>query len=139
MAGTVDDATATQLNPMLCACVPSWLPCRGPLQQLLEEFGPDGRRAVKGEVVLLVSGCTPEEQQALAMSAAAGTTGSFDGAAAGAEGKEAVLQQLVSKELAAGKSVSATAKALSQQLQIPRSRVYKLALELSGQQGAEAQ
>jgi hypothetical protein len=102
----------------------------------LEEFGPEGKRAVKGEVVLLVSGCSADEQQYQMLSAAAagGAATSGDRAAAGTESREAMVQRLITRELAAGKSVSATAKALSQQLQIPRSKVYKLALELAGQQ-----
>lgn len=96
---------------------------------------------MKGEVVLLVSGCSTDEQQLLAMSAAAGSIASFDGTAAAVSGdsKEEMLQQLVLKQLAAGTSVSATAKVLSQQLQIPRSRVYKLALELSTAPGQAAE
>lgn len=97
---------------------------------------------MKGEVVLLVSGCSTDEQQLLAMSAAAGSIASFDGTAAAAvsgDSKEEMLQQLVLKQLAAGTSVSATAKVLSQQLQIPRSRVYKLALELSTAPGQAAE
>jgi hypothetical protein len=92
---------------------------------------------VKGEIVLLVAGCTADEQQLMTMSAAAAAGGvgpSFDNGAASQQSREALVQQLVLKELALGKSVSATAKQLSQQLQIPRSKVYKLALELAGQQ-----
>lgn len=108
---------------------------RGSLQQVLEEFGPDGRRAVKGEVVLLVSGCSADEQQYFALAtAAAGAPAGISSIAVTPDSKEVMLQQLVLKELAAGKSVSATAKALSQQLQLPRSKVYKLALELAAQQ-----
>jgi 16S rRNA C1402 (ribose-2'-O) methylase RsmI len=111
--------------------------CRGSLQQVLQEFGPEGNRAVKGEIVLLVAGCTAEEQQYMTMSAAAAGGGvgpSFDSSDTSQQSREALVKQLVLKELALGKSVSATAKLLSQQLQIPRSKVYKLALELAGQQ-----
>jgi hypothetical protein len=100
----------------------------------LEEFGPEGKRAVKGEVVLLVSGCSADEQQYQMLSAAAAGGAATSGdRAAGTESREAMMQRLIARELTAGKSVSATAKALSQQLQIPRSKVYKLALELAGQ------
>lgn len=55
---------------MLCVC------CRGPLSDLLDEFGPSGRRAgvVKGELVLLVDGCSEDKAALAAMTAAAGQT-----------------------------------------------------------------
>jgi hypothetical protein len=46
---------------------------RGALACCLEEFGPTGRRQVKGEVVLLVAGCP--EPPSWAASAAAGSGG----------------------------------------------------------------
>jgi 16S rRNA C1402 (ribose-2'-O) methylase RsmI len=121
------------------------LPCphnaRGSLPEVLQEFGPGGRRTVKGEVVLLVSGCSSEEQQFLTLSAAAaaGTQSGAELPAGTADSREAMVRQLVSRELAAGRTVSATAKALSQQLQVPRSKVYKVALELAGQQEQQKQ
>lgn len=125
----------TRLTTPSAACYT--LLCRGSLQEVLQEFGPEGSRAVKGEIVLLVAGCTAEEQQYMTMSAAVAGVGvgpSFDSTDTSQQSREALVKQLVLKELALGKSVSATAKLLSQQLQIPRSKVYKLALELAGQQ-----
>jgi hypothetical protein len=40
------------------------------------------------------------------------------------------LRQLLQQELSAGGTVSASAKQLAKQLKIPRSRIYKLALEV---------
>jgi len=106
------------------------LSCRGSLQEVLDEFGPYGRRAVKGEVVLLVAGCSPQEQQYAALSAAVQTADGLQPSSS----KEELVQQLISRELAKGNSVSGTAKELSRQLQLPRSKVYKMALEVQQQQ-----
>lgn len=53
---------------------------RGPLSDVLEEFGADGRRngVVKGELVLLVEGCA-EDSESLLLAAAAAAVGTGAG------------------------------------------------------------
>lgn len=109
----------------------SHVACRGTLLEVMAEFGPDGRRPVRGEVVLLVAGATTADslvaqQQQLSLSAGSlaqqlqTATGSADD----------VVRQLVTQQLSSGMTVSACAKLLSQRLQIPRSKVYKIGLEV---------
>lgn len=45
-----------------------------------------------------------------------------------------VLKRCIQQELSAGNSVSSTSKQLAKQLKLPRSKVYKMALQLAGQQ-----
>jgi hypothetical protein len=47
------------------------------------------------------------------------------------------LRQLLHQQLAAGVSVSASSKQLAKQFNIPRGRVYKLALELEQERKAQ--
>eukprot|EP00775_Hariotina_reticulata_P003081 gene3081-3360_t len=111
---------------------------RGTLADCLEEFGPGGRRQVKGEVVLLVDGCREQQSWAASAEAASGDLPA-PVAAAGAikaatsADADAQLRQLLQRELSSGGTVSASAKLLSQQLKVPRSRIYKLALEVEAQ------
>lgn len=103
------------------------------MQEVLDEFGDGGRRAARGEIVLLIEGCAAEErllQQAAAVSATAAAGAAGGAAGQGAGSSDEVLRQLVTEQLAQGASVSATARLLSRQLQLPRSRLYKLALEV---------
>lgn len=69
---------ASQL-PILCThfCVTHHF-CRGSLTDVLEEFGPEGRRAgaVKGELVLLVEGCSVDHSTAVLALATAEQVGS---------------------------------------------------------------
>jgi hypothetical protein len=60
--------------------------CRGPLTDVLDEFGPSGRRngIVKGEVVLLVEGCATDTASLL-ISAAAEAVSSTAAAPAAAQ------------------------------------------------------
>lgn len=111
------------------------------MQELLDEFGPEGRRAVKGEVVLLVSGCSATEQQQLVLqhAAAATTDASLSSATTASSSSDEMLLQIIRRELQSSRSVSATAKALSQRLKMPRSKIYKLALELAQQEPLPAQ
>jgi hypothetical protein len=64
---------------------------RGPLTDVLDEFGPSGRRngIVKGEVVLLVEGCATDTASLLisAAAAASSTTLPAESAAAQQEGQ----------------------------------------------------
>ncbi|WIA38015.1 hypothetical protein OEZ86_001386 [Tetradesmus obliquus] len=137
---------------------------RGPLADVLDEFGPSGRRngVVKGEVVLLLEGCTADPNALLLAAAAAASSSDISTAGASASSAAAstaaaaavpyaadtaaastpadvdqALRQLLRQQLAAGVSVSASSKQLAKQFSLPRGRVYKLALAL--EQGRKAQ
>jgi pyruvate/2-oxoglutarate dehydrogenase complex dihydrolipoamide acyltransferase (E2) component len=119
-------------------------PRRGTLQEVHAEFGPDGRRHVRGEVVLLVQGGTADPLQQL-LAAGSSAAAPDAGAAAAAPAADAAaaaqpdlapdeaVRRLVTQQLRAGASVSATARLLSRQLQVPRGRLYKLALDVEAQ------